>query len=110
MFKLKAIVKRVGDVQYISEKFSKRELVLEIPDDKFPQTVLIEFTNDKTALLDSIGSGQEIEVSFSLRGREWTNDKGEVRVFNTLNGFAIDGNNTPAPAASVVADDDDVPF
>lgn len=39
--------------------------------------------------------GQDVEVSFALRGREWTNDNGDVRVFNTLNGFRVEAGSAP---------------
>ena len=114
MFKIKATVKRVGQTAQVSEKFSKRELVVEIADDKYPQVVSFEFTQDKCALLDGIMEGQEVEVSYTLRGREWTNENGDVRVFNTLNGFRVEGGSAPVVAAAVVntTDDDneDLPF
>jgi hypothetical protein len=114
MFKIKATVKRVGQTAQVSEKFSKRELVVEIADDKYPQVVSFEFTQDKCALLDGIMEGQEVEVSFALRGREWTNENGDVRVFNTLNGFRVEGGSAPVVAAAVVNttedDESDLPF
>lgn len=115
MFKIKATVKRVGQTAQVSEKFSKRELVVEIFDDKYPQILSFEFTQDKCALLDGVMEGQEVEVSFALRGREWTNENGDVRVFNTLNGFRVEGGSAPvARAAAVVVDsteeESDLPF
>jgi hypothetical protein len=116
MFKIKATVKRVGQTAQVSEKFSKRELVVEIADDKYPQVVSFEFTQDKCALLDGIMEGQEVEVSFALRGREWTNENGDVRVFNTLNGFRVEGGSAPAPVVAAVVvdttedDGSDLPF
>lgn len=113
MFKVRATVKRIGQKVNVTEKFSKRELVVEIPDDKYPQTVLFEAAQDKCDLLDGIMEGQEIEVSFSLRGREWTNDKGEVKVFNTISLFRIDGLGSAAPQAKAVTSEDengDLPF
>jgi hypothetical protein len=115
MFKVQANVKSVGQTNAVSEKFSKRELVVEIPDDKYPQIVQFEATQDKCSLLDSIGSGQQVEITFALRGREWTNPSGETKVFNTLNLVrieAIGSTSTPKAAPVVVAttDDDDIPF
>lgn len=115
MFKIKATVKRVGQTAQVSEKFSKRELVVEVADDKYPQIVSFEFTQDKCALLDNVMEGQEVEVSFALRGREWTNENGDVRVFNTLNGFRVEGGSAPAPVVSAVVvdtteDDGSLPF
>jgi hypothetical protein len=117
MFKVQGNVKSVGQTISVSEKFSKRELTVEIPDDKYPQIVQFEATQDKCDLLDSIGSGQQVEVTFALRGREWTSPKGETKVFNTLNLVRIEANGAPTSrpvelAATVAADDDngDLPF
>jgi hypothetical protein len=35
--------------------------------------------------------GQEIELSFNLKGREWTSPAGDVKYFNTLQGWKIEG-------------------
>jgi hypothetical protein len=116
MFKVQANVKSVGQTVSVSEKFSKRELVVEIPDDKYPQIVQFEATQDKCQLLDSIGSGQQVEITFALRGREWTNASGETKVFNTLNLVrieAVGGSSIPAPVIATVVsteDDSDIPF
>jgi hypothetical protein len=115
MFKIQANVKSVGQTVSVSEKFSKRELVVEIPDDKYPQIVQFETTQDKCQLLDSIGSGQQVEITFALRGREWTNPSGDTKVFNTLNLVrieAVGGTPTPAPApvAATTEDEDSLPF
>jgi hypothetical protein len=115
MFKLQANVKSVGQTIAVSEKFSKRELVVEIPDDKHPQIVQFEATQDKCELLDNIGSGQQVEITFALRGREWTNPSGDTKVFNTLNLVRIEAVGvapTPKAAPVVVADEDngDLPF
>lgn len=115
MFKLQANVKSVGQTVNVSDKFSKRELVVEIPDDKYPQVVSFEATQDKCSLLDSIGAGQQVEITFALRGREWTSPSGDVRVFNTLNLVRIDAVGSapkPTPVATTTAteDDGDLPF
>ena len=77
------------DVIQISEKFKKREFVIEIADGKYPQLVSFQLTGDKCALLDSIEDGETVDIEFNLRGREWTSPKGEVRYFNTLDAWAV---------------------
>jgi hypothetical protein len=113
-FKLEGFVHRIGQTQQVSDKFMKRELVLlDESDEKYPQTLSIEFVQDKTALLDNVLEGQTVEVSFNLRGREWTNPSGETKVFNTLNGFRIDViGGVQKQKESAVAQDDDssLPF
>jgi hypothetical protein len=33
--------------------------------------------------------GDEVEVGINLRGREWTSPQGEVKYFNTIQGWKI---------------------
>ena len=117
MFKFKGIVYKVGNVEVISEKFSKRELVLTDAADQYPQFISFTFVKDKCALLDNLAEGQETEVSFSLKGREWVNPKdGQIKFFNTVEGFAVTGaTNAFAPSVAPSTPgsghtDDDLPF
>lgn len=107
-FKMKGVVHKVGQTMIVSEKFSKRELVMvDNSDDKYPQYVSFEFTQDKTSLLDNVIEGQEIELSFNLRGREWTSPAGDVKYFNTLQGWKIEGE---APKQEAPKQEDALPF
>lgn len=112
MFKFKGIVYKVGNTDVISDKFRKRELVLTDGAAQYPQYISFTFVNDKCDLLNSLADGQETEVSFSLKGREWTSPQGDVKYFNTIEGFALTGAAPSAPAASAPASsgDDDLPF
>ena len=83
MFKLTGTLKVANETQVINEKFSKREFVIETKD-QYPQQVMFQLTQDKCELLSAFKVGNEIEVSFNLRGREWTSPAGEVKYFNTL--------------------------
>ena len=115
MFKFKGIVYKVGNTEVISEKFSKRELVLTDAADQYPQYISFTFVKDKCALLDNLAEGQETEVSFSLKGREWTSPQGDVKYFNTIEGFAVTGATNAfapgvAPSAPGSGHTDDLPF
>jgi hypothetical protein len=90
MFKFTGSVHHLGDTEQVTEKFSKRVLVLNDGHADYPQLVSFEFVNDKTQLLDGIKHNEEVEVSFGLRGREWTSKDGEVRYFNTLSAFNVE--------------------
>jgi len=111
-FKMKGVVKVIRPTQHVSEKFSKREFVVtDSSDDKYPQDIMFELTQDKTSLLDSIMEGQDVLVSFNLRGREWKSPQGEVKYFNTLNAFKIDTNEVVPVAITIASnDDEDLPF
>ena len=93
--------------QVVSEKFSKREFVVETPD-KFPQQILFQLTQDKCSLLDGLKVGQEVDVHLNLRGRSWTNPQGETKYFNTLEAWKIDV--LGATAQAHIADDLDEMF
>lgn len=84
------LVLKVGETQVISEKFSKREMVLEIQGD-YPQPIIMEATQDKCSILDKVKVGYTVTAHINLRGREWTNpNTGEVRYFNTLQVWKVD--------------------
>lgn len=74
----------------IKESFQKREFVLEFSSNpKYPELVKFELVQDKCNLLDSFKVGQEVSVEFDLRGRKWTDQKGAVKYFNTLQAWRL---------------------
>ena len=73
-----------------SNGFKKREIVITTEDSKYPQTVLIEFIQDKCALLDPINIGDNIKIYYNLNGREWINPEGVAKYFNTIQGWRIE--------------------
>lgn len=113
MYTTKGKVKLIGNTERISDSFQKRRLILETKEE-YPQTVEIEFTQDRVVKLDRIKSGEEIEVSWFLKGREWTNPKdGQVKYFNTLNGWEVYTKLDQAKNIidkAIPEDDDDLPF
>lgn len=84
------IVHFIGATKQVSERFSKRELVIEIADNpKYPQFVQFEATGDRCERLDGVKRGDEVELEFNLRGREWKSPSGEVKFFNTLDVWKV---------------------
>ncbi|HEA28806.1 MAG TPA: DUF3127 domain-containing protein [Leeuwenhoekiella sp.] len=119
-------VKLIGDVQTFGNNgFRKREVVV-VTEEQYPQTIMVEFVQDKTDLLNNFNVGQDVKISINLRGREWTNPQGETKYFNSLQGWRIEnlqsnapsGNVPPAPPADQFEpasdfedeDHDDLPF
>ncbi len=103
------------DVNQISDRFRKREFVLEIADGKYPQTVMFQLTGDRCEQLDQFDEGKVVEVEFSLRGREWTSPKGDVKYFNTLDVWTVSAPRAGVSDEGPMPDDfmepvDDVPF
>ena len=117
--KVTGTVYKVFDTQIISESFKKREFVVQT-DDKYPQLVKFELTQDNCSKADDLKAGQAVEVGFNIRGREWTSPKNEVKYFVSLNAWRISTpqqseNPAPMPAtteAPPAAENfaDDLPF
>ena len=82
---IKGIIKKISETVQISDRFRKREFVVEYANNAdYPQPLQFELVKDRCELLDSFQEGQEVEVHFELRGREWTTPKGQVKYFNSL--------------------------
>ncbi len=79
-----------GETKQVSERFSKREFVLEVADGKYPQFVSFQLTGDRVSALDEHQVGDQIRVTFNLRGREWKNPQGEVKYFNSLDVWKLE--------------------
>ena len=97
---LKGTIKEIFDTQHVSDRFSKREFVVEYIDNpQYPQYVKFEMTQDKCDLLDQYKVGDEVDVQFNVRGRAWTNPQGVTQYFNTLQAWRLDvASATPASA------------
>ncbi|MDP4683305.1 MAG: DUF3127 domain-containing protein [Crocinitomicaceae bacterium] len=132
MFKLTGTVKVLNSTVQVSEKFSKREFVVTDTSSMYPQDISFQATQDKCAMLDGIQPNDQVEVSFNIRGREWTSPQGEVKYFNSLEAWRIEKvgagvpqgmpqggpsamnldpiSATPSAAVNVESADDDLPF
>ena len=66
MFKLTATVKTIHDTVQVTEKFAKREFVVEDNSSMYPQTLLFQTVQDKCTLLDQIAEGETVEISFNM--------------------------------------------
>jgi len=115
----------VKDTEQVTPTFSKRELWLELVDEKDPkynQTICIEFPQAQAQKLDEVAIGDNVTVEFNLRGRQHKN-----RVYNTLSGWKATVNQSQRqtnvakkplhpmdkanPVSSpVIEDADDLPF
>lgn len=109
-------IKLIQEAKTFDSGFTKREMVVIVEDGKYPQEINIEFVQDKINLLDTLQVGQEITVTFDIRGREYNG-----RYFNNLQGWKISSpgderafdpaGQSPVAANPTPADfDDDIPF
>jgi hypothetical protein len=57
--------------QKVSERFTKREFILEVPDNNFVQLLKFQLVQDKTDLINPYKVGETVTVSFNLKGSKW---------------------------------------
>ena len=102
--KAKGTIHHLGEAKQVSEKMNLREFVLSIGD-KYPQLVQFQAVNERVKFLDGAKPGQECEVKFDLRGREYNG-----KFYVSLNAWDIRiASSTPlAPISDEI--DDDLPF
>ena len=112
-YELTGKIKLIQEPKTFDSGFTKREMVVIVEDGKYPQEINLEFVQDKVALLDALQPGQEVTVSFDIRGREYNG-----RYFNNLQGWKVvsaddgagaipDESHYPTPSDF---GDDDIPF
>lgn len=97
---IKAKIEKIFPTQQVKDTFRKREFVVEYADNpQYPEVIKFECIQDKCDQLDQFAEGQMVNVSFNLKGRKWTDPKGEVKYFNSLQAWRItpESQNEPAP-------------
>jgi single-strand DNA-binding protein len=94
-FDIQGKLYEIFEEQQISDKFRKREFVLEIPDGSYTQYVKFQLTQDKCNLLDSYKNGDEVKVTFNLTGKPFTKN-GQTMYFTNLQAWRME----PASAAN----------
>ena len=83
-------IKQIFPSQMIGQNgFEKRDLVI-VTEEQYPQTIIIQFTQQRCDLLNNLQVGQNVKVYINIRGREWTNQQGEIKYFNTIEGWKIE--------------------
>lgn len=77
----------------ISDKFKKREFVIEQAETKngfdFKDYIKFQVTQDKCSLPDQVKIGEMVKVSFNLRGRIWEKD-GVKNYFTNLEAWKLE--------------------
>ena len=80
-------ITKIGEIQTFGSKgFKKSEVILSIPDGKYPQTVSFEFQGDRAELPEKFKEGDEVQITFDLKGRL---HEASGRNYNTLNGWKM---------------------
>mgnify|MGYP003121634974 CR=1 FL=1 len=114
-FELTGTILEITPTQQVTASFSKREFVVSAPDkvgdNEYPNFPKFQVTQNKCDLLDAFTPGQEVKVSFNVKGNKWQKD-GKDSYFTSLQAWKIEGTN-PAPAYTpeqFTPGTDDLPF
>ena len=74
----------LNDTETIGAKgFQKRLLVVQT-EETYPQTIPVEFTQEKTTILNFYKVGDLVKIGINLRGSEW-----QGRYYANINGWKI---------------------
>ncbi|MFN2128408.1 MAG: DUF3127 domain-containing protein [Anaerolineales bacterium] len=91
MMNIRGKLYEIYDVNKVSESFRKREFVVEFKENpQYPEYIKFELIQDKCDLLNNFKVGSFVEVYFNLKGRLWTNPKGEKVYFNSLQAWRLE--------------------
>lgn len=120
-------IKAILEQQTFGSGFTKRELVV-TTEEQYPQHLLVEFVQDKVALLSDLAIDDKVTIGINLRGREWQAPDGTIKYFNSIQGWKINkgtdaqvsapppappmptSQNIPEENSSMEEDVDDLPF
>jgi len=71
MYEAAGKIKVINETQSFASGFTKREFVVTTAHDKYPQDLKFEIVKDKCSQLDAFEVGQDVQVSFDIRGNEY---------------------------------------
>jgi hypothetical protein len=93
MYTLTGSLKSKKEAETISERFTKREFVVEETTGHYPNPIPLQLTNDRCRQLDNLNVGDEVDVKFFLRGNEAKADPEknlqEDKTFVNLEAFTV---------------------
>lgn len=91
-FKIKGKVVLISDTDQISDKFKKREFVIEIENEKNPDWndfIKFQLTQDRCDLLNKVSINEELEINFNIRGRKYEKN-GKTNYFSNLEAWRLE--------------------
>lgn len=121
-YKAEGKIEKIFDTEQKSASFQAREFVIEVAEGQYPQMVKFQLVQDKCTLVDDYSEGDNIEVEFDLRGREWNGkyftNLQAWRISRAEEGGGSGGSDSAQPqtaapqtATTTTSDfDDDIPF
>ena len=82
----------VGEIDIVSEKFKKRNFVIEVPNERnndWNDFILVQLAQDKVTAIDGLSLGSEIKCQINIRGRKHLKD-GKTNYYNTVEAWKVE--------------------
>ncbi len=124
-FEISGKVIDIGPVNQVSDKFKKREFVIERKETGgsavFIDYIKFQLLQDRCDMINESYLNEEVKVTFNIKGNKWERD-GKVNYFTNLDAWKLErlqrqeGNDNPAPSGQFdtttqdVTELDDLPF
>ena len=81
------------DTQQVSEKFKKREFVLELAEEIngniYTNFAKMQLVQNKCDIIDRFKEGETVKVSFNIKGNRWERD-GKVNYITNLDAWRVE--------------------
>lgn len=87
LYKIEGQVNAVFPAEQVTDNMTKRLLWIETSD-QYNKDVEFQFVNARMSELDNIQTGDFVEVTFGVGGRQHTKD-GVTRLYNQLTGISV---------------------
>lgn len=91
----------VSPTQQVSERFKKREFVLEIAEEingnVYTNYAKMQLVQNKCEIIDNYKMGDSVKVSFNIKGNKWERD-GNVNYITNLDAWRVEGASQSAAA------------
>ncbi|HLN21973.1 MAG TPA: DUF3127 domain-containing protein [Bacteroidales bacterium] len=93
----------ISPLTQVSDKFRKREFVIEKKESGqsglFIDYIKFQLTQDRCDIINESFMNEEVKVTFNIKGNRWERD-GKVSYFTNLDAWKIERVNAGAPARS----------
>ena len=90
------------DTNQVSEKFKKREFVLEIAEEingnTYTNYAKLQLVQNKCDIIDRFNLGDNLKVSFNVKGNRWEKD-GKVNFITNLDAWRVEAMNEGVTSA-----------
>ena len=92
-FELAGRIIKIFDEVKVNDRFKKQEFVIERSENngnfEFTDFIKFQLTQDRTDQISPYKEGEDVKVSFNIRGNKWERD-GKVNYFTNLDAWRIE--------------------